>query len=99
MVNDGQLIFSKSYFNEECQTQIVDGMEMMFPIRKISTYINAMIDAGFIIENMVEQTNENTLQMIGEIDDRLGKHKNSHYLLSLKRERHSVLISRRIYIL
>jgi hypothetical protein len=40
MVNDGQLIFSKSYFNEECQTQIVDGMEMMFPIRKISTYIN-----------------------------------------------------------
>lgn len=39
MVNDEQLVFKKSYFNEECQTQIVDGMEMMFPIRKISTYL------------------------------------------------------------
>jgi len=69
-VNDGQIIFNKSYFNEECQTQIVHDMEMMFPVRKISTYINAMADAGFIIESMVEQTDESTLQMTGEIDDK-----------------------------
>lgn len=73
IVNEGQLIFDKSYFDEEWHTQIVDGMEIMLPDRKISTYINAMTAAGFIIENMVEQTNESTLQMTGEIDDRSRK--------------------------
>lgn len=29
--------------------------------RKISTYVNALYDAGFIIEKMVEQTDEQTL--------------------------------------
>lgn len=73
IVNDGKLIFDKSYFDEEWHTQIVDGMEIMLPNRKISTYINALASAGFIIENMIEQTNENTLQMIGEIGDRSKK--------------------------
>jgi hypothetical protein len=69
-VNKGQLIFNKSYFDEEWYTQIVDGMEIMLPDRKISTYINALINAGFIIEKMVEQTNEKTMQMKGEIYDK-----------------------------
>jgi SAM-dependent methyltransferase len=73
IVNEGQLIFDKSYFDEGWYIQIVDGMEMMLPNRKISTYINAMTEAGFMIENMVEQTNENTLQMTGEIDNRSRK--------------------------
>lgn len=73
IVNEGKLIFDKSYFDEEWHTQIVDGMEIMLPNRKMSTYINAMTDAGFIIEKMVEQTNENTLQMTGEVDDRSRK--------------------------
>jgi len=76
MVNDKQLVFNKSYFDEECQTQIVDGMEIMFPIRKISTYINYMIDAGFIIESMVEQTDEDILQMTVKIDDKSRKAQN-----------------------
>jgi hypothetical protein len=29
-----------------------------------------MINAGFIVEKMVEQTDEKTMQMKGEIDDR-----------------------------
>ncbi len=72
-VNDKQLIFTKSYFDEERHTQIVDDMEIILPNRKISTYINAMSNAGFIIENMIEQTNESTLQMTEEIDDRSRK--------------------------
>ncbi len=72
-VNDKQLIFTKSYFDEERYTQIVDDMEIILPNRKISTYINAMSNAGFIIENMIEQTNESTLQMTEEIDDRSRK--------------------------
>jgi len=73
IVDDGKLIFKKSYFDEEWQSQIVDGMEIMLPNRKISTYINALTDTGFIIESMVEQTDENTLQMTGEVDDRSRK--------------------------
>lgn len=73
IVNEEQLIFNKSYFDEEWHTQLVDGMEIMLPNRKISTYINALASAGFIIESMGEQTNEKTLQMTGEIDDRSRK--------------------------
>ncbi len=72
-VEDGELIFKKSYFDEEWCTQIVDDMEIMLTNRKISTYINAMSSAGFIIEKMIEQTNEKTLAMTGEIDDRSRK--------------------------
>lgn len=32
-----------------------------------------MIDDGFIIENMIEQTDEGTMQMTGEIDDKSRK--------------------------
>lgn len=48
-------------------------MEIMLSNRKISTYINALTSAGFIIETMIEQTNEETIQMVGEIDDRSKK--------------------------
>lgn len=73
IVGEEQLIFNKSYFDEECHTQIVDDMEIILADRKISTYINALVDAGFIIEKMIEQTDENTLQKTGEIDDRSRK--------------------------
>lgn len=73
VVEEGELIFKKSYFDEEWYTTIVDDMEILLPNRKISTYINAMTSAGFIIESMIEQTNEKTLQMTGEINDRSKK--------------------------
>jgi ubiquinone/menaquinone biosynthesis C-methylase UbiE len=72
-VDNGQLILDKSYFDEEWHTQIVDEMEIMLSNRKISTYINALTEAGFIIEKMVEQTDDETLQMEGDIDDRSKK--------------------------
>lgn len=73
IIDDGELVFKKSYFDEEWYTQIVHDTEMMLPNRKISTYINAMSSAGFIIEKMVEQTNESTLQLTGVIDDKSRK--------------------------
>lgn len=73
IVGEGELIFEKSYFDEEQYTQIVDDMEIVLSNRKISTYINAMTNAGFIIESMIEQTNESTLKMKGDIDDRSRK--------------------------
>lgn len=73
IVDDGKLVFKESYFDERWKSQIVDGMEILLPNRKISTYINDLADAGFIIESMVEQTDDNTLQMTGEVDDRSKK--------------------------
>ena len=72
-VEDGKATFKKSYFDEEWYTRIVHDMEIKLCDRKISTYINAMTSVGFIIEKMIEQTNEKTLQMTGEIDDRSRK--------------------------
>ena len=73
ITDDGKLIFKKSYFDEEWYTQIVHDMEIKLSNRKISTYVNAVASAGFIIENMIEQTNENTMQLDGEIDDKSKK--------------------------
>lgn len=70
-IKDHQLVFSKSYFDEECKTIILDDMEMMFPIRKISTYINALAEAGFIIEKLLDQTDEATMKMTENIDDKV----------------------------
>lgn len=72
-VEEGKLIFEKSYFDEAWFMQRVDDMETMQSNRRISTYINALTSAGFIIEKMIEQTDESTLQMKGEIDDRSRK--------------------------
>lgn len=43
-----------------------------------------MTSAGFIIENMIEQTDEKTLQMTGKLMIDQGKHKDFHYLLFFK---------------
>lgn len=73
IVDDGELVFKKSYFDEEWHSQIVDGMEILLPNRKISTYINTLADTGFIVERMIEQTDEKTLQLKDEVDDRSKK--------------------------
>ena len=71
VVVDGEkLIFDKSYFYENWQSKTLDDMEIVICNRKISTYINALSSAGFIIENMIAQTDKNTLQMKDNIDDR-----------------------------
>ena len=74
-VNEDEVIFDKSYFDEEWHALIVHDTEMILADRKISTYINALSDAGFIIEKMVEQTNEETLQATGTLNDKTRKAK------------------------
>lgn len=72
-VGEEELVFSKSYFDEEWQSIIVHDMEILLSNRKISTYINAMSSAGFVIERMVEQTNDETLQRSGIMSDKTKK--------------------------
>ena len=60
-VIDGKLVFSRSYFDESYFKMPVHDTDVTFANRKISTYVNALYDAGFIIERMVEQTDEKSL--------------------------------------
>ncbi len=60
-VIDGKLVFSRSYFDESYFKMPVHDTDVTFANRKISTYVNALYDAGFIIERMVEQTDERSL--------------------------------------
>ena len=57
IIENGQLIFNRSYFDESYFTMPVDGSEIILCNRKISTYVNALARAGFAIEQMIEQNN------------------------------------------
>ena len=55
-VENGRLIFSNSYFNEEWYRADMSDKEIMLSNRMLSTYINALVDNGFTIEKLVEET-------------------------------------------
>lgn len=55
-VENGRLIFSNSYFNEEWYRASMSDKEIMLSNRMLSTYINALADNGFMIEKLVEET-------------------------------------------
>lgn len=55
IIEDDRLVFHKSYFDEDYFTMPVDGSEIILCNRKISTYVNALAQAGFVIEQMIEQ--------------------------------------------
>lgn len=54
-VEDGRLIFSNSYFNEEWYRADMGDKEIMLSNRMLSTYINALADSGFMIEKLLEE--------------------------------------------
>jgi len=53
----------------------VDGSEIILCNRKISTYINALAQAGFVVEQMVEQTDKETMETVGDVSDKTKKAK------------------------
>ena len=55
VMEDGKLVFHRSYFDESWFQLPVDGTEVTLCNRKISTYINALAGAGFAVEQMIEQ--------------------------------------------
>lgn len=72
---DNSLVFHKSYHDESYFKMPVDGSEIILCNRKLSTYINALAKAGFVIEQMVEETSKETLEAEGEISDKMKKAK------------------------
>jgi len=74
-VEENKLIFEKNYFDENWFAYLLDDCDITLCNRKISTYINALAKAGFIIEQMIEETDEATMTSTGELDNRTKKAK------------------------
>lgn len=50
--------FKKSYFDESWYSVSLDGGHISLSDRKMSTYINALAKAGFLIEELIEESEE-----------------------------------------
>lgn len=61
LIEDGQLVMTKSYFDESYFKMPVHDSEIILCNRKISTYVNALARAGFVIEQMVEENDRKTM--------------------------------------
>ncbi|WP_433944928.1 class I SAM-dependent methyltransferase [Paenibacillus sp. SN-8-1] len=59
----------KSYFDESWYPVAVDEGELLLADRKLSTYVNALAKAGFVIEQMIEQTDEEIMQSRADNSD------------------------------
>ncbi|GLC30133.1 class I SAM-dependent methyltransferase [Clostridium omnivorum] len=66
---EDKAFFKNTYFDETWSQRDLDGKNILLCSRKISTYVNALAKAGFVIEQLVEQTNDETLQLTGELSD------------------------------
>ena len=70
-MQDGKLVFDKSYFDRgDTQFTMDDGV-LYLRNYGISDYVNALADAGFRIERLVEQTDAETLAASGALPDRV----------------------------
>lgn len=74
-IDDGKLVFSKSYFDESYFKMPVHDSEIILCNRKISTYVNALAKAGFTIEQMVEQNDNEIMNSAYETNIRIKKAK------------------------
>lgn len=86
VIENDTLIFNKSYFDESYFSMPVDGSEIILCNRKISTYINALTKAGFIVEQMVEQTDKETMEAVGDVSDKTKKPRCFRFLFALRHE-------------
>ncbi|WP_442603618.1 methyltransferase domain-containing protein [Paenibacillus sp. KN14-4R] len=57
-VEDDKLVFSNSYFNEEWYCAGMSDKEIMLSNRMLSTYINSLARNGFVVEELIEETDK-----------------------------------------
>lgn len=72
-VKENQVVFEKCYFDESWFVHHVDDGDVLLCNRKISTYANALAKAGFCIEQIIEQTDAETMTLTGEMQDKYKK--------------------------
>ena len=65
---DDKPVMTKSYFDESYFKMPVHGSEIVLCNRKISTYVNALAKSGFVIEQLVEESDTSDSESEGEID-------------------------------
>ena len=65
----------KSYYDESHFRMPVHDGEIILCNRKMSTYINALAKAGFVIEQLVEESDKASLEATGDIDIKTKKAK------------------------
>lgn len=75
VIEGDKLVLTKSYYDEEYFKMPVHDSEIILCNRKISTYINALAKAGFVVEQFVEETDEGSLNAVGDIDAKTQKAK------------------------
>lgn len=63
-VDGDALSFKKCYFDESWYSVSIEGNAISLSDRKISTYINALAKAGFIVEEMIEESQEEIIQSV-----------------------------------
>jgi ubiquinone/menaquinone biosynthesis C-methylase UbiE len=61
-VENEMLVFKKCYFDESWYSVTLDEGELTLSDRKLSTYVNALSKAGFVIEQLVEESDDEMLQ-------------------------------------
>lgn len=61
-VENNRLAFKKCYFDESWYAVSLDEGTLTLSDRKLSTYVNALAKAGFVIEQMIEQSDDEMLQ-------------------------------------
>lgn len=59
---NGVLTFQKCYFDESWYSLTLEGAALTLSDRKLSSYINALAQAGFVVEQMIEDSDEDMLQ-------------------------------------
>jgi len=62
VIEDNMLTFKKRYFDESWYSVCLDEGILTLSDRKLSTYVNALAKAGFVIEQMIEQSDDEIMQ-------------------------------------
>lgn len=68
ILEDDRFEMTRSYFDESYFTMPVHGSEIILCNRKISTYINALAKAGFVIEQFVEESDTDSEEAADKTD-------------------------------
>ena len=61
-LENDQLVFCNSYFDESWYSSSADNKELMMSDRMLSTYINTLAENGSMIEKMIEENDEDLMK-------------------------------------
>lgn len=75
VLHDDKLEMTKSYFDESYFKMPVHDSEIVLCNRKISTYINALAKAGFVIEQLLEESDQEALNAPEDAEPKMRKAK------------------------